>query len=406
MNVEHVRARKKGDQLVLAPLRTAQRRRAVEIAEGLLAAARALPGASRDELEAAFARVQVTPSERRLAEGLKKLVEDACEFEQPTGVDPTALRSDVFLRAAEARRSAALEAPFSRDAVLEASAAAFGIDAQSIEASLYADLRGAQRLRTTPSVGAEQLIADYERAQVQAVLLRAVEVVARVRCRSPELYRALFQKLKFRQLLYRLERLPDGGYLITIDGPFSLFEAVTKYGLELALTLPALEACDELELEARVLWGKARTPLRFEHRHVSRAAGKELTPVVRDDVARLLEEFRALETPWQGAIADVILDLPGVGLCVPDLVFRRSQGGPPVYVELLGYWSRDAVFRRLDLARAGIEHAIVFAVSSRLRVSEALLDGDEPAALYVYRGKPAARALERKLDAVWARRSP
>jgi hypothetical protein len=399
LNVEHVRARRDQDRLVLVRLTEPKRRRAVEIAERVLAAVQETVGTSRAELEAAFARIEVAPAERRLVEGLVKLVEDASEFEQLEGVEPPVIRSELFLRAAAARRAASLEAPFDRSEVLARAGEALALTPLAIEEALYADLRSAQRLIRAPALGAAMLVQRYEQAQVQAVLLRAVEVVARVRCKSPDYYRSLFQKLKFRQLLYRLERLPSGEYSITIDGPFSLFEAVTKYGLELALTLPALEACDELELTARVLWGKSRTPLRFEHHHVSPGASRELAAPLRDDVRTLLDEFQGLGSSWQVAAADVILELPGVGLCVPDLMFRR-RGARPIYLELLGYWSRDAVFRRLDLARAGLGEPVIFAVSSKLRVSEALLDGDEPAALYVYRGKASARALERKLDAL------
>ena len=40
-----------------------------------------------------------------------------------------------------------------------------------------------------------------------------------------------------------MEKLERGaGYAIDIDGPFSLFEQTTKYGLRLALALPAIMA--------------------------------------------------------------------------------------------------------------------------------------------------------------------
>ena len=88
--------------------------------------------------------------------------------------------------------------------------------------------------------------------------------------------------------------------------------------------------------------------------------------------------------------------MPGAGLCVPDLVFRRASDPEPVYVELLGYWSREAVWRRVELVERGLPHKVVFLVSSKLRVSEAVLDS-EHAALQVFRGKPSAKSLERKL---------
>jgi predicted nuclease of restriction endonuclease-like RecB superfamily len=399
LSAEQVRVRRDGERLVLRELSPKARVRAIEIAEELLSSVSSGVGQSRDELEQILDLIELGPSERRLADGLRKLIEDACEFEQETTVDPPKLRSEVFLRATVARRSATLEAPFAREAVLGASGAALELSPELIEAGLYADLRGAHRLRKPPSFSAPTLVNDYERAQVQALLLRAVKVEAVVQCRNPDAYRTLFNKLKFRKLLFELTPVEGGGYRIQIDGPFSLFEAVTKYGIELALTLPALEDCDVLELVASLVWGKARTKLRFEYRRVRPRENALAEPALRDDVSELLQDFRALESKWSAATAEEILDLPGVGLCVPDLVFRKKGDPEPIYVEFLGYWSRDAVWRRVELVERGLPHKIVFLVSSKLRVSEAVLD-NEHAALLVFRGKPSARNLERKLEEI------
>jgi predicted nuclease of restriction endonuclease-like RecB superfamily len=165
--------------------------------------------------------------------------------------------------------------------------------------------------------------------------------------------------------------------------------------------LPALEACEVFELRADVLWGANRTPLVFEHRTVRGAEGSE-PPPARDEVVELVREWGGLGSAWQVAPADEILDLPGSGVCVPDLVFRR-KGSQPVYFELLGYWSRDAVFHRVELAEQGLGQRMLFGVSSRLRVKDSVLDADTHAALYVFKGKPSARAIERKLDALASR---
>src|SRR6185369_5202616 len=99
-----------------------------------------------------------------------------------------------------------------------------------LEQSLYADLRSAQRLERCLVPNAAALVADYELCQVQSVLLRAVRIEAEVVASKPDAYRELFRKLKFRQLLHRIQPLEHGGYQLEIDGPMSLFGATTKYG--------------------------------------------------------------------------------------------------------------------------------------------------------------------------------
>ena len=64
----------------------------------------------------------------------------------------------------------------------------------------------------------------------------------------------------------------------------------------------------------------------------------------------------------------------------------------------MGYWSRAAVWSRVELVQAGLGKRIVFAVSSRLRVSEDVLDGELPGSLYVYKGTMSARAIAERLD--------
>ena len=45
------------------------------------------------------------------------------------------------------------------------------------------------------------------------------------------------------------------GYVFHIDGPLSLFSATTKYGLQVALFLPALLHCADFRLDAELRWG-------------------------------------------------------------------------------------------------------------------------------------------------------
>ena len=68
----------------------------------------------------------------------------------------------------------------------------------------------------------------------------------------------------------------------------------------------------------------------------------------------------------------------------------------------MGFWSRQAVWRRVELVEAGLPYQIVFAVSHRLRVSEQALDDRERSCLYVYKGTLSAAAIARRLDKLGA----
>ena len=86
---------------------------------------------------------------------------------------------------------------------------------------------------------------------------------------------------------------------------------------------------------------------------------------------------------------------------MPDVVFeKRDDDGAVrrVYLEVMGYWSRAAVWQRVELVQAGLAETVLFAVSSRLRVSEEVLGADLPGALYVYKGTMSARSIAERLD--------
>lgn len=398
-----VRVKRKNGALSLVKPSADATLRARALAEQVLLVLSGTVNETRLVVEEALDELESAPQEKKLLSALRKLALDDSAFDGNAALDAPALRREVFSRAAIARQNLAIGARFERDLVLAEAAAALGLGPEALEGGLYADLRSAERLLKPPPYDADGLLARHARAEVQAVLLCSVRVVVDVSCATPDQYRALFQKLKFRQLLFSLSARAGGGYRIEIDGPYSLFESVTKYGLELALLLPALEACDSVQLSADLRWGKKRDPLSFSL-ELSQARSVEPS-LPRDDVQALLEAFRESEG-WRAELSQEVLDLPGIGLCVPDLCFTHQATGELVMCEVLGFWNRAAVWRRIELVEQGLATKIVFVVSARLRVSEEVLDGADSAALYVYKGAINPKALQRKLDQLAAPAKP
>jgi predicted nuclease of restriction endonuclease-like RecB superfamily len=398
LTADHVHARRQKGELRLLPLGD-RRELALELATELHDIAIAHVGLSREELEDAWSAIEVSARDRKLADGLRKLVEDGLELEAAIDADPVALRKDVFERATAVRRESEDDA-FDREAVLRAVGEARGMSVEDVERGLYADLRSAHVLRAVNAPPPRALVESYDLEQARAVLLRAVRITARVRGATPGALRVLFRKLKFLRLLYAIHAEPGGVTRIELDGPFSLFESVTKYGLSLALALPALTACGAWSLSADVRWGPTRLPLVFRLEGDARPDGGEVPDRLPDEVEALLARFDGREGSWKASRCEELLDLPGVGLCVPDLAFTHRESGEVIYLEVMGFWSRDAVWKRVELVQAGLPNKILFAVSSRLRVSEAVLDEESPGALYVYKGAMSPARIEEKLDAL------
>ncbi|MBX3217898.1 MAG: DUF790 family protein [Labilithrix sp.] len=453
LTADLVDARRKDGELVLRPLDRDGRVEALAVGAALLEAARACVGKRREELDEAWdaAADEAAPKRFKMVAGLRKLVADACDFEAETDLDPAELRRALFTRASAARRAHGDSERFDRAGVVADVASELALSPEIVERALFADLRSEHVLRAPPALDAASLVETWELGQAQAVLLTAVRITCEVSSASPGLVRAFFAKLKFHKLLFSAERIAGDdahGWRVVIDGPYSMFDAVTKYGLRLAFAYPALRALERWSLVADIKWGKTREPLVFrlgsdaarapaerrgadaarEDRDaaVGRRAGaadaaggrasrgsagepksrrkKAVSPEappadahealhLSDEVRELLDGINGGASGWRARPATVLLDVPGQGICIPDLELRRAGEREPIYVEVLGYWSRDAVFRRVELAERGLGARVVFAVSSRLRVSAEVLDDSIPSALYVYKGKMSPRAV-------------
>jgi hypothetical protein len=429
LTADLVTARRRGDELRLIAVDPHRRARIETLAAAFSEIARAQVGATRQQLDDALdegaAGADLPSPDRRLIAAVQKLVYDGCSFEEPDAETAAALRREIFRRAAAERRAATPSAPFDRGALLEAAARARGTTAAVVEAGLYGDRPARQRLLAFAGRPPGMLAAGFELAEAQAVLLRATRVTASVRSRDAGTYRQLFRTLKFLRLLPVVEAIDqdgnprsvpkpsrdelrpakpasaqraEGGYRITLDGPLSLFQGGTRYGLQLGLALPAIAGCDSWSIDADVRWGADRRPLRFRVGGGALATAAAEAPSLPDELAAFVTAFERLDSGWRVDREPAVLDLPGAGMCVPDLAFVRARDGARVYFELLGFWSREAVWRRVELVRAGLPHKILFAASKGLRVGEAVLDETPTAALYVFARVIAAKQVLDRIE--------
>lgn len=447
LTADMVRARRRGNTLTLVPLVPAGPKgeavlaELLTLSERILAVPRRLVGHTREAVDDTLDAIVVPAQLKKVRDGLVKLAIDACQFSAEAGDDARALRAQLFAEAAARRMAASAQSEFSVAGTLSEFAAQHGTDSDALRVRLYADLRGQHQLLAGPAMSARGLVEAYELGQAQAVLLRASEVRVVVSDAHAPTLRYLFHKLKFHGLMHTITPVEGSEpakptrarkakkaapaelatrYAITLSGPLSLFQASTKYGLALSLVLPALRACASFELEADVLWGPTRDPLTFtlaggrstaRAGDVSEGSGEpaaiplvrgDREPAERPEVETLLASFEQQDTGWRASRSGEILNVPGLGVCVPDVTFAHTESGQRVHLEVLGFWSRDAVWKRVELARRGLDTPMIFAVPARLRVSEHVLDEGLPASLYVFKSVIARKAVLERLEALRA----
>src|SRR5262249_47823227 len=157
---------------------------------------------------------------------------------------------------------------------------------------------------------------------------------------------------KFHGLVGEAERAGPDGYRLHLDGPLSLFASTQKYGLQLALFLPAVLLCRDYEVHAELRWGPQRKPRTFtltpadglvSHFH---GVGTDVPPELR----MFVELFRKKIADWDIQEETNVYPL-GDGFWVPDYRLVQRYTGRAVLLEVLGFWRRSGAERHLERLR-------------------------------------------------------
>jgi predicted nuclease of restriction endonuclease-like RecB superfamily len=360
-----------------------------EVAERLIELFRGAARKSRGELEQDLADAFGDDPTQLVHQGLAKLLEDRCEFEVESGRPPEELRDAVFqAAAAQRKRDADALTAFDRDAVLREVGAALGLTPEAVADGLFADLKSEQRLTRFDDISAERLLQRYNVALAQAVLLRAVRVHVTVRNEPPQRYRQLLRRVKFHRLVCEVERLTPESYQLHLDGPMSLFSATQKYGLQLALFLPALLHCADFELKAELRWGALRKPKHFAltPRDGLVSPQTDAGMYVPAEMAMFVGLFRKRAADWDIHEETEIFPL-GPGFWVPDFRLTHRATGRTVLLEVLGFWRRSSAEQHLRRLREHLSQPFLLAVSDQLHIEDAELE-DLPVGIHRFRNMP------------------
>jgi predicted nuclease of restriction endonuclease-like RecB superfamily len=343
----------------------------------------------RGQLEDAIAEQVGEDTDVVLHRGLAKLLFDRSVFETCSPIDPIELRRRVFAQARLHHPVASTPGdplhPTTAAEVCARVGAELDLTGAQVLEALYADLEREQRMTAHEPLTPQTLLQRYDVALAQAVLLRATALVVQLPAGSPKRARQLFRYVKFFGLMHTVEGDRRQGYRVTLDGPASLFSLSTKYGVRLAQFLPALLRCEGWSLQAQLLWGKERAAATFEldpsQGLISHFPDKGVFET--EEERTLIERFEALGSRWKISRAAELIDLGGRGVLVPDLVFTHRDDGREARLEIVGFWRRGYLERRLALLRAHGPPNLILAVSRKLAAARDV-PPDLPGELYVF----------------------
>lgn len=319
---------------------------------------------TRGDIDEAVAEIEGVDTDIKLTRGLAKVLQDRAEFAVVTPVEPAELRALVFQAAARTGPLARHAGPLGRRTRLDVMAeiaAQIGSTAEAVGAALYGDLKEEQTLVNVDLLTAEALLQRYNVALVQAMLLKATGLTLRLTAPDPKRVRQLYRALKFHGLMYRVTS-EDADWVLEVDGPMSLLQQSTKYGLQLGLFLPTvLLQPGPWRIEAELRWGQRglRKALVLTDALGLKSPARDVG-AWRSRVEEYFEErFKELDSGWEMSPGEA-LDLGGQELLVPDFTFKK--GGKVAHLDIVGWWRKSYLKRRL----ATLPPNVVLAVSKRL----------------------------------------
>ena len=210
---------------------------------------------------------------------------------------------------------------------------------------------------------AGELLDLYNVAQAQALLYRSVEMRLWLEPQAPEGFRELFGAIKAYRLIHTVKGSSREGYEVRLDGPASIFQRSQKYGIQMAVFLPALLLCKGWRMRAEIQGrrgGAAYFDLTSEQTRL-RSHYPEITPYENPVVGKLAAAWARGTTGWTLEPSSVVIDL-GDSAFIPDYVLRHAETGAHVFLEVLGFWTPEHLRERLlEFDHAGLSNFILAA---------------------------------------------
>ncbi|MCP8319194.1 MAG: DUF790 family protein [Candidatus Methylarchaceae archaeon HK01B] len=303
----------------------------------------------------------------RLVRGLSKILERRCLFEVDTFINPGEARLLLFEEASEAKAVSMEE----RERVIQSVATKLDIQEDILEKALYSDVEEELILREFCTLSPEALIKYYNLSLTQTLLFKCLKM----EFTASGNWKNIFRAVKRLGLLYSVE-YRDGGYIVSVDGPLSLFKMTDKYGTSLAKLLPQITTTDSWKIKADVLGRKKSRIYKFELD--SNEAGGLMEDIILEDIGaqklydstveeRFARSFGTFDSGWELRREPEPL-LAGKHVMIPDFSFEKHD--KMIYLEIVGFWTQEYLDRKISKLNSITNLDMIVAVDESLACSK------------------------------------
>ncbi len=372
----------------------------MELGNELIGCFEEAKGKSQGVLERQLLDLEGDATDYRVKRGLAYILKSSfCTFEVVSPLEPPMLRERVFALAAKSVPSGEstqvtltkiadeLSQELEREVLLE-----------QVRDGLYADLAENKILTNFDAPSPVDLLNRYNLSQVQGIFYKASKLILNAHRNVPGEYKLLFRYLKLFQLMAYIEGDADHGFTITVDGPTSLFNPSTRYGLAIAKLIPALLHVTKWSLSATLqtrdaytkAWNTGRFTLNSECGLVSHySKGKPYDSMLESSFA---DKWDALKTDWVLEREVDLLPVPG-SVMIPDFRLVHPDGRDYL-LEIVGYWRPEYLQKKFYQVRSSGCSNLILAISERLNLEKAGVKLDNvPAKIVWFKDKLLPKAV-------------
>jgi uncharacterized protein len=311
---------------------------------------------SRAELDEQLSMTVNAFRDIKLAKGLNKICQDRATFETPQDIDYPALRKELFLTSGKILKNQFFEDYHDFQMEVFRQTEQLGEFPQK---AFYNDLPQNEQLVSFKMLSPTHLLERYNCSLVQSLLLYTEEIHLELKDADAQKLRRLFKYLKFFRLLSDIRcqfkgrgvnRTP-GTVTMKIDGPVSLFENSSKYGLQLASFFPAVPDVEQWRMFCSIKLDGQYLELIVDHKSQLTSHYKNFSSYVPEEIRLFHVQFKEKSEEWKIVGNSPFMELPGGRLIFPDLSFEHSDGRL-VHMELFHRWHMATLIERLgDIAQ-------------------------------------------------------
>ncbi len=395
--------RQNGEEII--PKRLKIEKNTSELAIELINYFQSAVGKTQGVLERQLTDFEGDSTDYRVKRGLAYILKSSfCTFEVVSPLEPQMLRERVFSLAAKSvssRESTQVTLDKIADELTQELERE--VLSEQVRSGLYADLSENKILTVFDAPIAPDLLNRYNLSQVQGVFYKASQLVLNAHRNVPGEYKLLFRYLKLFQLMAYIEGDADHGFTITIDGPTSLFNSSTRYGLAIAKLIPALLHVTRWSLSSILqsrdtytnTWKTGRFTLNSECGLVSHyPPGKPYDSMLE---ASFADKWDTLKSGWALEREVDLIPIPG-SVMIPDFRLVHPDGRT-FLLEIVGYWRPEYLQKKFSQVRRAGRDDLILAISERLNLEKAGVKlNDVPARIVWFKDKLLPKAVLAVMD--------